>query len=105
LALDGAGEFRQRPGAFLDNAPAAIRDQLRADVQSRVAASMRSMGVSRHAHDEIVELGVRSLAALSLKLADRPYIMGRTPCGSMPPPSPCSPRPSRRSSIAAAAAG
>jgi len=36
---------------------------------------------SRHAHDEIVELGVRSLAALSLKLADRPYIMGRTPCG------------------------
>jgi len=73
--------FAKGPAHFFDQAPAAVRDELRADVQTRVAASMRAVGVARHSHDEIVALGMRSLAALSLKLADNPYIMGRTLCG------------------------
>jgi glutathione S-transferase len=50
------------------------------DVQGRVAESMRVAGLARHAPDEIVELGARSLSALSLILGDQPYLMGERPC-------------------------
>ncbi len=38
-------------------------------------------GPGRHALPEIVELGTRSLSALSMLLGWKPYLMGDRPCG------------------------
>ncbi|MES2644108.1 MAG: glutathione S-transferase family protein [Myxococcota bacterium] len=73
--------FEKGPGRFFDNAPEAVRDQLRADVQGRVAANVKGIGIGRHTPDEIVELADRSLSALSVLLGDKPYLMGDQPSG------------------------
>ena len=39
------------------------------------------VGIARHTPDEIVELGDRSLMALSALLGDKPYLMGERPSG------------------------
>jgi glutathione S-transferase len=74
--------FEKGPARFFDGAPEAIRDQLKCDVLDKVRASMVAMGVGRHTDPEIVALGVRSLAALSVILDDKPYLMGSRPCGA-----------------------
>lgn len=76
-----AANFEAGPAHFFDDAPAAIRDQLRAGVKSQVTESLRAVGVGRHSEAEILELADRSLAALSAQLGDSPYLMGERPCG------------------------
>jgi glutathione S-transferase len=39
-------------------------------------------GLGRHPPEEAIDLIVRSLSALSLRLADSPYLMGERPCGT-----------------------
>jgi glutathione S-transferase len=73
--------FAKGPAHFFDSVPEAMRETLRADLQARVAATMRAAGIARHSPDEIVALGARSLAALSVLLGDKPYLMGSGPCG------------------------
>lgn len=73
--------FEKGPARFFDAVPEHMRDALLNDVRGRVAESMRVAGLARHSPDEIVELGTRSLSALSLILADQPYLMGDKPCG------------------------
>jgi len=74
--------FEKGPARFFDDAPPELRGKLRAGVVEEVRAAMRAQGVARHAAHEIVELGVRSLAALSMMLGDKPYLMGARPCGT-----------------------
>lgn len=73
--------FAKGPARFFDNMPEAIRQQAREDVQARVAANIRAVGISRHTHDEIVWLAEHSLSALSIVLDKKPYLMGDKPCG------------------------
>jgi glutathione S-transferase len=74
--------FETGPARFFDSAPDATRDHLRADVLDRVRATMLAVGVGRHSEPEIVALGVRSLAALSVILDGKPFLMGSRPCGA-----------------------
>jgi glutathione S-transferase len=69
--------FTKGPANFFSGAPDHVRD----DVQGRVAGVLYGMGVTRHAHDDITELGDRSLLALSEILADQRYLMGERPTG------------------------
>ena len=73
--------FEKGPGRWFDTMPPEQAAAVRADVQGRVRESMRIAGVARHSADEVVELGDQSLAALSLLLADKPFVMGERPCG------------------------
>ncbi len=73
--------FEKGPARFFDAVPDHMREALIDDVRSRVAENMRIAGLARHTPEEIVELGARSLSALSLILADKPYLMGDRPCG------------------------
>ncbi len=73
--------FEKGPARFFDAVPDHMREALVDDVRRRVAESMRIAGLARHTPEEIVELGARSLSALSLILADHPYLDGGRPCG------------------------
>ena len=74
--------FAKGPAHFFDQAPEAIRDTLRQDVQERVAEILKAVGVARHTPEEIVWLGERSLMALSVMLGDKSYLFGDQPCGT-----------------------
>ena len=74
--------FAKGPSHFFDGAPEHRREKLREDAQFRVAENYLLSGLGRHAPDDDVELAVRSLFALAVQLADRPYLMGDKPCGT-----------------------
>jgi glutathione S-transferase len=74
--------FAKGPAHFFDGAPEHQREKLREDAQFRVAENYLLSGLGRHAPNEDVELAVRSLFALSVQLADKPYLMGEKPCGT-----------------------
>jgi glutathione S-transferase len=74
--------FAKGPTHFFDAAPEHLRDKLREDAQWRVAENYRLSGLGRHDPDEALELIGRSLLALSLALAEGPYLMGDRPCGT-----------------------
>jgi glutathione S-transferase len=73
--------FEKGPAHFFDTAPEAVRTKLREDARLRVHEAMRAHGIGRHSPEEIVQLGVRSLAALSTLLGDKAYLMGDRPSG------------------------
>jgi glutathione S-transferase len=77
-----AENFAKGPAHFFDGAPDHVREKLREDAQFRVAENYLLSGLGRHAPDDDVELAVRSLFALSVQLADKPYLMGDRPCGT-----------------------
>jgi glutathione S-transferase len=74
--------FARGPAHFFDGAPEDRREKLREDAQFRVAENYLLSGLGRHAPDDDIELAVRSLYALSLQIADKPYLMGEKPCGA-----------------------
>jgi glutathione S-transferase len=74
--------FAKGPTHFFDGAPEHLREKLREDAQFRVAENYLLSGLGRHAPDDDVDLAVRSLFALSVQLADKPYLMGYNPCGT-----------------------
>jgi len=77
-----SGNFAKGPAHFFDGAPEDRREKLREDAQFRVAENYLLSGLGRHAPDDDVELAVRSLYAVSLQIADKPYLMGEVPCGA-----------------------
>lgn len=74
--------FAKGPAHHFDGAPEHHRERLREDAQIRVAENYLVSGLGRHAPDGDVELAVRSLDALAVQLADKPYLMGPAPCGA-----------------------
>jgi len=74
--------FEKGPAHFFDQAPEEMRAKVRDEARSRVAAAYMAQGTARHSPDEIVELGTRSLNALSALMGDKPYLMGAKPCGT-----------------------
>jgi glutathione S-transferase len=73
--------FAKGPAHFFDGAPEDRREKLREDAQFRVAENYLLSGLGRHAPDDDIELALRSIFALSVQLADKPYLMGDRPCG------------------------
>lgn len=74
--------FAKGPAHFFDHAPEDMRDKLREEAKARVAMGMHLHGIGRHSLAEIVELGGKSLAALSTLLGDNAYLTGETISGA-----------------------
>jgi glutathione S-transferase len=71
--------FAKGPAHFFDQMPPTAQEDMRRQVQGQVAETVRAVGVGRHSEAEILSLGVRSLAALSALLGDKPFLMGARP--------------------------
>lgn len=77
-----AENFEKGPAHFFDDAPEPMREAIRRDVQLQVRQNVMAVGIGRHVEAEIVALGLRSLAALSVIIDEQPYLMGQRPCGA-----------------------
>ncbi|QCI68072.1 glutathione S-transferase family protein [Phreatobacter stygius] len=73
--------FAKGPARWFDQAPEPIRAKLREDLKAAVTANLNAVGILRHSPAEIVALGERSLAALSLLLGERDHLMADHPVG------------------------
>jgi glutathione S-transferase len=71
--------FAIGPAHFFDDVPENIRAQVQEDTRNNTAKRLFEVGIMRHSPDEIVDLGDRSLLALSALLGDKPYLMGERP--------------------------
>ena len=69
--------FAKGPAQFFAAAPEAARDA----ALERVRGMVYGLGVTRHTEPEMLALAGRSLVALQVILADRPYLFGQRPCG------------------------
>ena len=67
--------FAKGPGRWFEGAPQGVREA----VLGQVGANLKAQGIARHTPEEVVDLGDRSLRALSVLLADKPYLMGERP--------------------------
>ena len=74
--------FAKGPAHFFDDAPEAVREEVRRQVQQEVARSLDGQGLGRHSELEILQLAERSLDAFAALLGDKPYLMGTRPCGA-----------------------
>jgi glutathione S-transferase len=74
--------FAKGPAHFFDAAPEQHRTALRENARLQVAENYRLSGLGRHSPEEAIDLVVRSLSALSVNLAEGPYLMGERPCGT-----------------------
>jgi glutathione S-transferase len=74
--------FDKGPAHFFDAAPEAMRAQLREEAVERVKRNLYGQGLGRHAEHELVQLGERSLSALSTLLGAKPYLLGDRPRAS-----------------------
>lgn len=74
--------FDAGPRRFFDAAPAPFRPLVVAMVRREVRRNLRGHGMGRHSEDEIAQLAARDLGAIADFLADKPYLMGSTPCGA-----------------------
>ena len=70
--------FAKGPAHFFDGAPEGVREA----VQDQVRQNVHAVGVGRHTDLEIVALAVRSLAAVSTILGDKPFLFGARPCSA-----------------------
>ena len=75
------GNFEKGPAHFFDHAPEPQRAAMREAMMRRMRETFLSVGVLRHSPEEIEDLGARSVEALSIVLADKPYLMAERPTG------------------------
>jgi glutathione S-transferase len=73
--------FAKGPAHWADGAPEPMRAGLRQGLLDAVTVAFKANGIARHAPEETVELGDRSLNALSALMDDKPYLMGNQPAG------------------------
>jgi glutathione S-transferase len=74
--------FAAGPAHFFDRVPEPMREQVRVGALARVMANLQAQGIGRHGIDEIADLGMQSLEALSDLLGNRLWLMGEQPCGT-----------------------
>jgi glutathione S-transferase len=74
--------FAKGPSHFFDGVPEAMQVQARAQARENVRGKLDGHGLGRHSESEIIQLGARSLAALSVLIGDAPFLMGDAPSGS-----------------------
>jgi glutathione S-transferase len=73
--------FAKGPSRFFDGVPETQRADVREGARQAVIQNHRANGLGRHSADEALQLADRSLMALSVLLAGKPYVMGERPCG------------------------
>jgi glutathione S-transferase len=73
--------FRKGPIRFFDKVPAPIRPLVVALIRRKVRSALRGHGLGRHADDEILALGTRSIDALADFLGDKRFFFGPEPTG------------------------
>jgi len=76
--LDDAN-FAKGPAHFFDGLPEETRDQARNAAREGIRANLYFQGLGRHSHTEIVDLGVRTLGALSIILDGKEFLFGEEP--------------------------
>jgi glutathione S-transferase len=74
--------FDAGPRKFFAGVPAPIRPLVVAMVRRQVRRNLWGHGLGRHSKEEIEQLAARSINAIADFLADKPYLMGQTPCGA-----------------------
>lgn len=74
--------FDKGPRVFFDDVPFPMRPLVVWMVRRSVAKSMYGHGMGRHTQAEIEQLAYRDLDAIAKILADKPWLMGQTPCGA-----------------------
>jgi len=74
--------FAAGPAHFFDGVPEPMREKVREGARVRVLGYLQAQGIGRHNIDEITDLGMRSLEALSDLLGNRLWLMGEQPCGT-----------------------
>ncbi|MCF3643263.1 glutathione S-transferase family protein [Rhizobium sp. TRM95111] len=74
--------FARGPAHWFDGVPEAERAGYVTRLKENVRDRLLAVGIGRHAPDEIVMLGKRSLDALAVVIGDGPYLMGGKPCGA-----------------------
>jgi glutathione S-transferase len=72
--------FEKGAAHFFDDAPRHMRRDLQEEMLEEIHFRVRGV-LGRHAPDEIVELGVLSLKALSTLLGEKPFLFGDEPVG------------------------
>lgn len=73
--------FAKGPAHWFDGVPEQQREAQRQGVLAAVTAALKANGIARHTPDEAVELGDRSLRALSVLMGDKRHLMGERPVG------------------------
>jgi len=71
--------FAKGPAHFFDALPEDIRDEARKAAREGIRANLYFQGLGRHSADEIVDLGARTLGALSAILDGKEFLFGRRP--------------------------
>ena len=74
--------FERGPARLFDFVPAPARPFVKALIRRKIAKSLWAQGMGRHSKDELTELGVRDVEALSTLLGETPFLFGETPCGT-----------------------
>lgn len=68
--------FRQ---AYFEGLPPIISNVLPTMVRRQLFKDLNSQGLGRHSREEIYNLGIQDLQAVSDVLGDRPFLMGEQP--------------------------
>lgn len=71
--------FAKGPAHFFDALPEELRQAAREQGRERVRANLVGQGFGRHSADEIVDLGARTLRALSSILGGNEFLFGTAP--------------------------
>lgn len=74
--------FDKGPRTFFDAAPALIRPLVIGMVHRQVKSGLHAHGLGRHSDAERAQLIARSVDGLAAVLGDKPWLMGREPCGA-----------------------
>ncbi|NVP54547.1 glutathione S-transferase family protein [Mycoplana rhizolycopersici] len=77
-----AENFEKGPGRWFDHMESDQRETMREYLRSEVATNIKAVGVGRHAPEEILLLGKRSVAALAALLGGNRYLMGNRASGA-----------------------
>lgn len=74
--------FNAGPVEFFDFVPALLRPLVVKMARRGVRRDLHGQGTGRHSRDEIIQLATRAIDHIAVFLGDKPYLMGKEPCGA-----------------------
>ena len=76
------GNFARGPAQFFKTLPLPLRLIVPALVRRRIKKTLRLQGFGRHTQAEQNTLAIADIDAIANYLGQKPYLMGRRPCGA-----------------------